>query len=68
MTIVEALKRSKETGQSFTRGGSTGYEGWISYHEGWVFKDLTTEDLMADDWEESSAVIERITKGRWTAG
>lgn len=65
MTISEALKASRDTGITFSRSSSSGYVGWIAYHPTHVYKHLTADDLMADDWETSAAKIERITGGKW---
>lgn len=61
MSIVEALKKSKETGESFTR---TSGGGWISWDADWTYK-LSGEDLIADDWEPAVELISRITGGKW---
>ncbi len=49
MTITDAIKISKETGQVFQRRGSSDC-GYV-YEEGAIYSDLQVEDLMADDWE-----------------
>lgn len=53
MTIVEALKISKERGTTFRRASGG---GWIRYDPktpNWVYK-FNYEDLVADDWEPAS--------------
>lgn len=45
MTISEAMKLSKETGQAFCRGG-----GWSSYKETFLY-EFNADDIMADDFE-----------------
>jgi hypothetical protein len=50
MTILEALKRSRMTGQTFMRvKGGGGFVSW-SWSPDFVYK-FRTEDLIADDWE-----------------
>jgi hypothetical protein len=66
MTITDALRRSKETGESFSRSSPGGYSGWIRYWPEWKFDCLATEDIMADDWVTSKEHIETITHGKWT--
>ncbi len=63
MTIVEALRRSKETGESFQREANTGYGGWIRYDPEWEYCTLSAEDLTADDWVPSKEFSEKLTKG-----
>ena len=55
MTISEAMKRSQDSGQSFSRPGS----GWFRYQPDWRYKDLTADDLMADDWEMYTFPVEQ---------
>lgn len=45
MTITEAMRESRKTGQAYCRGG-----GWIRWHDPWTY-ELSGEDLVADDWE-----------------
>jgi len=47
MTIVEALKRSKETGESFC---SDYFIGWIKWKDDWTYR-IPAEAMIADDWE-----------------
>ena len=64
MTIIEALKESKESGKSYMRAcGSGGFARWA---EGYTYK-LDTEDLLADDWEPMETGISKLTGGRWGA-
>jgi hypothetical protein len=68
MNIGEALKRSKETGESFMRDapGLNGWTGWIAYEEGHVYR-MAYEDLVADDWVPAKEKVDRMTKGRWSS-
>ena len=47
MTIVEALKRSKETGGAYTRNGSM----WVKWKDEYCYK-FDAQELIADDWTE----------------
>lgn len=62
MTIIEALKISKETGRSFTRKGSF----FTKWDPDWTYK-LTGEELLADDWEDVETFIPKLTSGCWGA-
>ena len=66
MTIIEALEKSKETGETFSRNSADGYGGWIRYNEDHYYSELSANDLMADDWITSKEHIEKITGGKWT--
>lgn len=61
MTIVEALRISKETGEAFMRksGG-----GWVAWDEEWTYK-FTADDMIADDWVTASEAVSTITGGKW---
>jgi len=51
MTIRDALLRSKTTGEMFMRqaNGSCGF--CIRWHSTWLYRNLSADDLTADDWE-----------------
>jgi hypothetical protein len=64
MTIVEALKESKESGTTYMRvHGGGGFVRWVA---GYVYK-FKADDLLADDWEPSETGIPKLTGGRWGA-
>lgn len=65
VTLREALLLSKDTGENFTRDSSEGFVGWVSWVDHFIY-ELEGEDIVAEDWQPSSQVIERLTKGRWT--
>ena len=46
LTISEALLRSKETGEFYTRPSSN---FWLKWDPNWNY-NLSAEDLIADDW------------------
>lgn len=48
MTIIEALRRSKETGRTYARPKSGG--GFCRYVANFTY-ELKVDDLLADDWE-----------------
>lgn len=64
MTIVEALKESKESGNSYMRvNGGGGFVRWVAGH---VY-EFEAEDLIADDWESVETGIPKLTGGRYDA-
>lgn len=64
MTIIEALKESKESGTTYMRvHGGGGFVRWV---ENYTYK-FDTEDLLADDWEPVESGIPKLTGGRWEA-
>ena len=64
MTIVEALKESKESGKSYMRvDGGGGFVTWVA---GYVY-EFEAEDLIADDWELVETGIPKLTGGRYDA-
>ena len=67
MTIVEALKESRESGRTYSRASHEGYVGWIKFHATHKYHGLSSGDLMADDWIPTREMIEQLTKGRWTS-
>jgi hypothetical protein len=62
VTIIEALKISKETGRSFARHGSS----FTKWDPDWTY-ELTGEELLANDWEDVETFIPKLTGGRWGA-
>lgn len=64
MTIVEALKESRESGQSYMRVKGGG--GFVKWDPNWTYK-FEAEDLIADDWESVETGIPALTGGRWEA-
>jgi len=64
MTIIEALTLSKKNGRAYmrVRGGA----GFVQWAEGYTYR-LTTEDLLADNWEDVATGIPKLTGGRWSA-
>ena len=62
MTIIEALKRSRRTGQTFMRVKGGG--GFVNWSPDFVYK-FHAEDLVADDWEGVDTGIPRLTSDRW---
>ena len=46
LTITEALRRSKETGEYYSRPNCS---SWLKYDPNWLYT-LTAEDLIANDW------------------
>lgn len=47
MTVIEALKRSKENGIAYSRAAGS---CWVRWLKDWTY-ELDVEDLLADDWE-----------------
>ena len=65
MTVIEALKESRESGISYMRvSGGGGFVRWV---DGYMYK-FAAEDLIADDWEPVDTGIPKLTGGRWGAG
>jgi len=62
MTILEALRLSKETGRSFTRTRSK----FVQWDPAWTYR-FTGEELLADDWEDVETFIPKLTGGCWGA-
>lgn len=62
MTLIEAMKWSKETGGSFSRYGSM----FCTWGETFVY-EFTAEEILADDWEDVRTYIPKLTGGRWGA-
>lgn len=62
MTLLEALRSSKETGRMFTRDGSA----FTKYDADWTY-ELTADEILADDWEDVETYIPRLTNGRYEA-
>jgi hypothetical protein len=58
MTIVEALRISKETGRAFTRKGSQ----FVQWDPRWKYK-FTGDELLADDWEDVATAVPNLSKG-----
>ena len=57
MTIVEAMKASREDGHEYRRLSGDGHGGWLRcsatlgvQDQDGCFHQLTAGDLMADDW------------------
>lgn len=69
MTIIEALRASRETGEAYARppGVSAGWIGWIKWDDKHRYHGLSAHDLVADDWIPDSEYIPLLTKGRWKA-
>ncbi len=65
MTVREALLASKENGHTYSRVSNTGFVGWICWNDTTMYR-LSAEDLVAEDWEPSSKVIEALTDGAYT--
>ncbi len=67
MTIIEALKRSKETGESFMREspGLGGWHGWIAYSYPATRYELSFEDLVAEDWITTADKMQMLSGGRY---
>jgi hypothetical protein len=64
VTVVEALKESKESGTTYMRvRGGGGFVRWV---EGFVY-EFEADDLIADDWEPVETGIPKLTGGRWGA-
>jgi hypothetical protein len=64
VTIIEALKESKESGRSYMRvRGGGGFVRWV---DGFVY-EFEADDLIADDWEPVETGIPKLTNGRWEA-
>ncbi len=61
MNILEALELSKETGRQYSRLGGG---GWIRYKEGFVY-ELSLDDLLSNEWQDSAEVVKIITNGKW---
>jgi hypothetical protein len=57
VTLIEAMKWSKETGGSFSRTGSM----FCSYVH------FTADEILATDWEDVVTFIPKLTGGRWGA-
>lgn len=64
MTIIEALKESKESGKTYMRVNGGG--GFCSYDPEGVY-EFDVDDLLADDWESVETGISKLTDGRWEA-
>lgn len=64
MTIIEALKESKESGKSYMRVKGGG--GFCRYEPDFLY-EFETDDLLADDWECVDTGIPKLTDGRWEA-
>lgn len=65
MTIVEALKESKESGTTYMRVRGGG--GFIRWEVGCEYV-LEAEDLIADDWQSVETGIPELTGGAYEAG
>jgi hypothetical protein len=64
MTVIEALKLSRENGHSYMRVRGGG--GFVSWCDGYTYQ-FEAEDLVADDWEDVETGIPKLTGGRWQA-
>jgi hypothetical protein len=66
MTIIEALKLSKKSGGKKTYMRVHGGGGFCTYVEGYTYT-FEVNDLLADDWEDVTTGIPKLTGGRWNA-
>jgi hypothetical protein len=66
LTIIEALKLSRENGRTYSRRPKSGsYVGWIAWDDDHEYYGLSAEDLIAEDWQDSAQTVSEITGGRW---
>lgn len=63
MTIIEALRISRESGGKLTFMRVRGCGGFCRWVDGFTYH-LDGEDLIADDWENVETGIPKLTGGR----